>query len=295
MRRKTTSEFIAEATLKHNSKYDYSDVKYLGANTKINILCPIHGKFTQIAGKHLKYGCNLCSGRSKKTTSQFIEEAIIKHDDKYDYSDVEYLNSRTKVNILCKKHGVFYQTPNMHLKGQGCPKCGTVRSASKNAKTTSDFIKKAISRHGNIYDYADTIYTVGHSKLDIICPIHGKFTTMAINHLQGSGCPSCANTGFDISKPAILYYIYDKLENLYKIGITNLTLKKRFSSKFIKDRIKIIMEKEIISGKQAYLEEQEILKRYSKYKHVNRSWPKNKGGYTEFFNKDILNLDKDRK
>lgn len=45
------------------------------------------------------------------------------HGDKYDYSLVEYNNSKKKVKIICKYHGVFTQSPNTHLGGHGCPRC----------------------------------------------------------------------------------------------------------------------------------------------------------------------------
>lgn len=61
---------------------------------------------------------------SKKTTEQFIAEAKAIHGDKYDYTTVKYRNCDTKVEIICKKHGSFFQTPYNHCnKKQGCPKC----------------------------------------------------------------------------------------------------------------------------------------------------------------------------
>lgn len=57
------------------------------------------------------------------TKQEFIEKARAKHGCKYDYSKVEYINNHTKVCIICPEHGEFWQTPNKHLSGQGCPKC----------------------------------------------------------------------------------------------------------------------------------------------------------------------------
>lgn len=119
----TTEEFINKANLIHNIKYNYSKLRYTGANNKIIIGCNIHGYFTQKACDHLfGYGCPKCNPRYI-TSEKFIEKAKIIHNDKYDYSLVEYINAKTKVNIICKIHGIFQQRTNDHLKGCGCPHC----------------------------------------------------------------------------------------------------------------------------------------------------------------------------
>jgi conserved hypothetical protein len=60
---------------------------------------------------------------SKITTNEIIAKAKLVHGDKYDYSKVDYSNAHTKVCIICPNHGEFWQTPNNHLRGHGCPKC----------------------------------------------------------------------------------------------------------------------------------------------------------------------------
>jgi very-short-patch-repair endonuclease len=126
---KTTEQFIAEAKKVHGDKYDYSKVEYVNAKTKICIICPLHGEFWQTPNDHLSgKGCKICKtekikGILTKTTEQFIAEAKKVHGDKYDYSKVEYLNSHTKICIICKKHGEFWQMPYEHLNGKGCKIC----------------------------------------------------------------------------------------------------------------------------------------------------------------------------
>lgn len=56
-------------------------------------------------------------------TQQFIEKAKAVHSDKYDYSKAVYIHSKEKLVIICAKHGEFFQIPNAHLRGQGCPVC----------------------------------------------------------------------------------------------------------------------------------------------------------------------------
>ena len=71
----------------------------------------------------MKSGCPKCSGKHKKTTEEFIMESNLIHDFTYDYSKCEYVNAKTKVCIICPEHGEFYQKPNDHLCGRGCPTC----------------------------------------------------------------------------------------------------------------------------------------------------------------------------
>ena len=122
----------------------------------------------------------------------FIEKARQIHNDKYDYSKVNYVNSRTKVCIICPEHGEFWQTPHNHLKGYGCAECGKEKSHLPKI-TTEDFIAKSKERHGNKYDYSKAYYKTGDAKVCIICPEHGEFWQTPSNHINGSGCPKCAN------------------------------------------------------------------------------------------------------
>ncbi len=121
----------------------------------------------------------------KKTTEQFIKDAKQIHGERYDYSKVEYLHARTKVKIVCYKHGVFEQTPNSHLQGINCPSCG------KHIKTTEQFLEDAKQIHGDLYDYSQVEYTGNKNKVTIICYIHGEFQQVPNNHSKGQGCPSC--------------------------------------------------------------------------------------------------------
>ena len=122
----------------------------------------------------------------------FIEKARQIHNDKYDYSKVNYVNSRTKVCIICPTHGEFWQTPHNHLKGYGCAECGKEKS-HLSKMTTEDFIVKSKEIHDNKYDYSKAYYKTCDTKVCIICPEHGEFWQTPSNHINGSGCPKCAN------------------------------------------------------------------------------------------------------
>ncbi len=183
---KTTEEFIEEAKAVHGDKYDYSKVVYNGNKQKVEIICSIHGSFWQTPTHHLNgTGCPKCIGRYK-TTEEFIEEAKAVHGDKYDYSRVNYVGTKTKVEIICPEHGSFWQTPSDHLNGKGCPSC-----FGNKKYTTEEFIEKVKAVHGNKYDYSRVNYVSTKVKVEIICPIHGSFWQTPTNHLKGNGCPKC--------------------------------------------------------------------------------------------------------
>lgn len=93
----------------------------------------------------------------------------------------------TKLKIKCKIHGVFFQAPHNHLKGQGCPVCG-----GSQQKTTQQFIKEANNQHNNRYNYSLTTYKNTHAPVIIICNTHGRFEQIASDHLNGCGCPKCS-------------------------------------------------------------------------------------------------------
>ena len=134
---KTAEQFINEAKLIHGNKYDYSLVNYIRGDVKVKIICPVHGEFEATPNNHLKNrGCPKCGNLNKgnyclKNTEQFINEANKIHGNKYDYSQVDYINSQTKIKIICPIHGVFEQKPNSHLRGVGCPKCKSSHGETK--------------------------------------------------------------------------------------------------------------------------------------------------------------------
>lgn len=204
--RKTTEDFIKEAKSIHGDKYDYSKVKYENAHKKICIICPEHGEFWQKPMLHInqKCGCKKCGTNKTKTKTsltfdEFVERAKKVHGDKYDYSKVGYVNYKTKVCIICPIHGEFWQTPSVHLNGEGCKKCGYENVSQKNKKiTTEEWIKKAKKVHGDRYDYSKTKYSGYYNKLTIICPKHGEFQQIAYDHIQGKGCPKCRKSKLEI-------------------------------------------------------------------------------------------------
>ena len=203
-KRITTEEFINKAHELYGNLYDYSktDCENRDEKGRVCIIChkldkngKEHGEFWQRPYSHLSgMKCKKCadeetgklnSKKFAKTTEQFIKEATEVHGNKYSYENVNYVNSHTLVNITCKIHGGFMQSPTNHLQGKGCPKC-----ANKNV-TSGEFIEKARKVHGNKYDYSKVNYVNNSTKVCIICPEHGEFWQTPNDHLNGCGCSIC--------------------------------------------------------------------------------------------------------
>ena len=128
---------------------------------------------------------------------KFIEKAIKRHGNRYDYSKVEYVNSQTKVCIICPEHGEFWQEPAAHVRGNKCPTCSRENKGKDRRKSVDDFIYKSIKVHGIKYNYSKTKYVNAKTKVCIICPKHGEFWQIPHNHLNGQGCPWCSGRNMD--------------------------------------------------------------------------------------------------
>jgi hypothetical protein len=124
---------------------------------------------------------------------EFIKKAKEMHGDRYDYSKVEYINSKNNITIICKIHGDFSQEPHTHLNGCGCKKCGDILRGENRKFTNDEFIKKSKEIHGDKYHYSKVKYTGICNKITIICKIHGDFLQGPREHLKGFGCKKCGD------------------------------------------------------------------------------------------------------
>ena len=136
--------------------------------------------------------------KAKITTEIFIKKCKEIYGEKYDYSKVNYINSQTKVCVICHEkdengdeHGEFWVTPNNHLRNRKCPKCKLLNLRKRFIKTTEQFIEDAIKIHGDKYDYSKVEYNGAFKKIKIICKKHGEFIQEPHVHLMGCGCPEC--------------------------------------------------------------------------------------------------------
>jgi len=208
----------------------------------------------------------------KLSTEQVIEDFRKVHGDRYTYENMKYERSSEKVIITCKEHGDFLQTPHKHKQGKGCPKC------SKNYRYSSDeIIVECIKIHKDRYLYDKVRYKNAHEPIIITCKEHGDFLQTTNNHLKGKGCPKCGikyrnyennsycDRNYFKDKKTTLYKIYLPDYDLYKVGLTTLTLKRRFSADNIE--YKIISEKIFEDGAIAWDEEQRLLNETKEFKY----------------------------
>ena len=126
---------------------------------------------------------------------KFIRKARARHGNKYDYSKVIYVDSVTKVTIICPEHGEFQQTPQAHVRGNGCPKCANIKRGDTFRSDGDTFVKRATKIHNGKYIYDKEKYVNAMTKVPILCMEHGTFWMTPMAHLNGQGCPKCSGRG----------------------------------------------------------------------------------------------------
>jgi len=135
----------------------------------------------------------------RKPIEQLLKDCERVHGDTYDYSKVVYERCMSKCEIVCKKHGSFWQTMNQHLRGKGCPKCAVEKTTCvinerRHNDNVENFVVKCQKVHGDSYDYLEK-YESCYQKILIRCKTCGhEFRQQANNHLFGQGCPSCSRS-----------------------------------------------------------------------------------------------------
>lgn len=159
----------------------------------------------------------------KLTLELFLDRAEITHGNRYDYSKVEIKNVTTKVEIICREHGSFFQLPNRHTKGSNCKQCVDQSKLS----SQEDYLKNVNEVHAGAYSYEKARYTKSNEKLIVTCNKHGDFSITATGHLSGRGCNECAieKSARERTTPFIEFLArarevhgdkYQYLENSYK-------------------------------------------------------------------------------
>lgn len=233
---KTFEEWIKIANEIHENKYTYIKRYKKYNNYYLDIECRTHGIFSKKIQNHTykKQGCPKCIVNNKKyTTKEFIEKANKIHNNEFDYSLVDYKKSGIKIKIICKKHGLFEQTPTNHLRGNKCPNC------SKTKKITKDvFIQRCKKIHNEKYEYTKIIFNKMSDIIEILCKKHGYYTQRARDHLNGNGCYKCIGkirtTSDFIEKANIIHkklYSYD--ETIYKSARSKIIITCKIHGNFI--------------------------------------------------------------
>ena len=283
--KKFDTSFYSYLKTKHKNKYKYDTNYYSKCKEldKIPIQCKIHGVFWLTPKAHMSgQGCGLCN---KEHALNNIRQLSIKassiHNNKYIVNIDGVFTASEKVSILCKTcNKEFSMTLQNHaVNKQGCPYC-------RGMYKTINEVKNAVKDTRITIVSTDMVNT--NSIIEASCSEHGTFFKPAKHFLANRGCPTCSKHGFDLVKPAILYYLSINNGQAYKIGITNRTVKSRFD-KIDLDKITILREWHYQSGIDAFNKEKEIIEMYKEYKYTGSQLLKN--GNTEMFKLDILGID----
>lgn len=310
----TTENFIDSCKEVHKDYYDYSRVNYVGSLDKIEVICPKHGSFTQVASTHKNgSGCRKCFGEKnseakRSNNEDFEARARAVWGDKYDYSEVDYKHCETRVTIICPEHGEFHRTPNHHLvKFGGCSLC---HKTAKSKEYLDKFITKAKLIHGDKYSYDDTQYEASKVRVVVTCPKHGQFKIFVSSHLRGQGCQKCSkenpNQGIYMfagwgdeyiekhmeeyghlpSTCYLLSFILDG-SHCYKVGITTRSTEERIVDLKKKSRREgfpltelVVVEESHLTHKESYEMEQKVL---TKLREIGEKVEVKLKGHTETF------------
>jgi len=263
-----------------------------------------------------KYGVN-STAQLKKTKEKFKDTMQKKYGVNYAMQNLDLKNKFNE--SMQKKYGVSWASLSKEIinnkrknsfKKYGVPHPSARKESILKLKKTQK--KNFIKKYGNPKIGSPTynqnkIKFLSKDYLQRFLSDEGWVKTEEMMKELGCSMSSCFNilnaynisyipkkNGFNPDKPAILYYLYDPQEDLYKIGITNKSIEERFGKTFCSNRaIAILEQTHFENGMDAYLAEQEILESFSYARYENPSWPKEKGGRTEFFKEDILNIKKD--
>lgn len=325
-RRCTTEEFIQKAVSLYGTKYDYSEVNYINAYTKVIVTCDKGHRYFQMPNSHLKGSvCRECIGRGTKTTDKEIRRNEVKKiideynkkvgkssvrttdefkakaraihgEGSFNYDEVDYKSTKEPVWITCKNGHRFSQSPRHHINGNGCKEC-----SGKKQYTNETFKQKSIEVHGDVFDYSEVDYKNAYTKVKLTCKkCNTSFLQFPTSNICGKGCKVCSmkevglksrNTPskfkFD-GKPTILYYVKFEEESIYKIGITTRSTRLRFKSD--NKPYKIIKEWLFEDGADALKVEQEYHDQFKEFRYITTDFLN--GGNNELYIKDVLSLDK---
>ncbi len=191
----TQEEFSERVRFATSGTVDVSNFVYVNNSTKGKCRCLVCGNEWEAIPMSLLKGhaCPRCAIEYKarklsSTKERFIENARKIHGDKYDYSKVEYRNNKTKVCIICSEHGEFWQKPNVHLQGNGCPRC--CKTGVK--LTQEEFLMRVKEKNKHEIDYSKFVYINAITKSTCRCLVCGnEWEANSQSLFSGFGCPKC--------------------------------------------------------------------------------------------------------
>lgn len=245
-------EFLQKSKRIHlGYEYDIKD-DVLKSHDVIRIRCLKHEvNFEQKVYIHLggSTGCKGCytekiKSKNKLSSDEFIMRSVDKHTNIYDYSKVILIDTKTPVEIICKKHGSFFPTPSNHMNGSKCPKCAIIGKSENQMIQFKEFVERSLDKYENLYEYIEPKVFNYKFPIKAICNKHGIFILNPERHItRGAKCPSCTKEENSIS-----------IEEFIKIS--NNIFKKEYdyslvSFNTLKDKVKIICQYHGIFYKRA--------------------------------------------
>lgn len=163
-------------------------------------------------------------------TSYWINKAVEKHGNKYDYSKTVYAGGHKRLTITCRQCGDFEQKGTDHLQGRGCPKCSDVGCP---AKSFESFVEKSIERNGDIYEFREIDFPFRRlSKVEVTCKICRNIFETKPAHILGkrTSCGVCTSRGVDPESEGYIYQLVYDGELIPYVGLTTRLLSTRLSA-----------------------------------------------------------------
>ena len=203
-RRSNTEKFISSFKELYGNKLDLSKFVYTKSNIKSTVICPIHGEFEATPNNLLRgRGCPTCGNINKKIkqtiSEQVFDERMEKiYGDSLTYNFSNYSNFGEKMEFVCSKHGSFEALPLNVLHGHGCPICGREKCSKSRTMKFEEVLRRFKEVHGDTYTYDESTYKTSRKKMRIICPKHGEFWQIPMNHWGGQGCPVCKESKLEM-------------------------------------------------------------------------------------------------
>lgn len=212
-----TKEFIKKSKIKFGNKFNYSKTILL-ENKKITLICnDCNEEIYTKSYHHLKrlQGCRNCYNKNRIVTFDiFLKKAENIHGKKYNYSEVNYINTEAPIKVICNDCGkITFPSPYSHLTTSGCHNC-YIKTITI---TKKQFIKKSKEKYKKAFGYNKVVIENLESIVKIYCRKCKKhFDQNARTHLRGTyGCPRCAKVGLS-----------SKAENEWLDGL-NIPIKNR--------------------------------------------------------------------
>lgn len=235
-------DFCKKANTKHNSKYSYVEDTYSKTSKKVGIICPEHGLFYQNASSHLTgCGCPLCNGGIGTTKEKYIKKAILIHGNYYDYSKIEYINAKTKICIMCPRHGEFWQEADSHLYGKGCPKC--------KSSILESMVINILNKNKIFYQFQYKLDGMGKKSYDFYLPdtkliieCQGEQHFVPVNFRKNS---DDGNVNKDFTKRVDLDYEKYNVAIKHGIKVIYFTLPKLFKDKNVNINLPFYFDKKV--------------------------------------------------